>query len=77
MNLKILQKKENLDQSNSYLIQLPREEVIYMGFILESLEGWCHYTTVNKKDSVMLVEVIKDFKSSFEELLTRLELLNI
>jgi len=40
-----------------------------MGLILESLEGWCSYTTLDKKESILLIEVIKDYKSDFERLL--------
>ncbi|MBP7563600.1 MAG: DUF4911 domain-containing protein [Candidatus Cloacimonetes bacterium] len=69
MKLNLLEKKENPDQSNSYYIQIPREEVIFMGLILESLEGWCSYTTLDKKESILLIEVIKDYKSDFERLL--------
>ncbi|HOD54766.1 MAG TPA: DUF4911 domain-containing protein [Candidatus Cloacimonadota bacterium] len=69
MKLNLLEKKENPDQSNSYYIQIPREEVIFMGLILESLEGWCSYTTLDKKKSILLIEVIKDYKSDFERLL--------
>jgi len=43
-----------------------------MGLILESLEGWCSYTTLDKKESILLIEVIKDFKSDFELLLDRI-----
>jgi hypothetical protein len=69
MKLQILEKRQNPDQSETYLIQVPRENVIHFGSILESLEGWVHYTTSDKKESILTVEVIKDYRVKFAELL--------
>jgi hypothetical protein len=44
-----------------------------MGSILESLEGWCNYTTCDKVESVLFVDVAKDYIEQFEKLLTNIE----
>ena len=55
-----------------YHFQVPPKEVVYLGYILESLEGWAFYTTIDDKASIMHVEVIKDFINDFEKLLVRI-----
>lgn len=77
MKFQIQEKRKNPDQSDTYLIKLPREEVIFMGYILESLEGWVHYSTIDKKESILSVEVIKDYCSKFEELIKRIAQLEV
>lgn len=73
MKIKQVKKVVNQDQTNSYYIQVPRNEVIFMGSILESLEGWCNYTTCDKTESVLFVDVAKDYIEQFEKLLTNIE----
>ena len=48
------------------------EHVVYFGYILESLEGWAFYTTIDAQASIMHVEVIKDYIRDFEKLLSKL-----
>jgi len=64
------QTKENKDKV--YHIYVPQKEVILFGNILESLEGWVFYSTIDSKHSIMLVEVIKDYVSDFDLLLDKM-----
>ncbi|MCB5250391.1 MAG: DUF4911 domain-containing protein [Candidatus Cloacimonadales bacterium] len=73
MKINLLERKKNQDQTNSYYIQTPRKEVIFFGSILESLEGWCNYTTFDKNQSIVLVDVAKDYIDVFERLLEQIE----
>ncbi|MCK9330144.1 MAG: DUF4911 domain-containing protein [Candidatus Cloacimonetes bacterium] len=52
-----------------YHILIPPKELILFGYILESLEGWAFYTTIDTKNSILLVEVIKDYVNDFKLLI--------
>ena len=52
-----------------YQLKVPPAEMIYMGYLLESLEGWAYYTTIDIKESILHVEVIKDYVFEFEKLI--------
>ncbi len=50
-------------------IEVPREELIYLGYILESFEGWCNYTTPNKSEPFLQVDVTADYIDDFNKLI--------
>ena len=56
-----------------YNFIIPPKELILFGYILESLEGWAFYTTIDNKRSILLVEVIKDYVNDFKFLLEKLK----
>ncbi len=56
-----------------YHFIIPPKELILFGYILESLEGWAFYTTIDNKRSILLVEVIKDYVNDFKFLLEKLK----
>ena len=55
-----------------YHFYVPPPQVIYFGYILESLEGWAFYTTIDDKNSIMHIEVIRDYVDSFDMLLQKI-----
>lgn len=59
-----------------YHLYIPPKEMILFGYILESLEGWAFYTTIDSKESILLVEIIKDYVSDFEQLLNKMRTFN-
>ncbi|MCL1826873.1 MAG: DUF4911 domain-containing protein [Candidatus Cloacimonetes bacterium] len=52
-----------------YHFYVPPPQVVYFGYILESLEGWAFYTTIDDQKSIMHIEVIKDYVHDFDKLL--------
>ena len=73
MNFKIVERNNLKDGSLRILLEMPQSELIYMGFILESFEGWCIYTTPRKKEPFLQIDVPPDFSSNVEELLDYLK----
>jgi hypothetical protein len=55
-----------------YHIYVPRSGMIIFGYILESLEGWAYYTTIDVERSILYVEVMRDYVGDFGRLLERL-----
>ena len=62
---------ENTNENNDkiYHFKVPPNELILFGYVLESLEGWAYYTTIDKNNSIFHVEVIKDYVEDFIKLI--------
>lgn len=72
MNLKIIEKKELRDGVIRYQVKIPSSDFLYTGFLLESFEGVCTYTTPDKKDNIMQIDVVADQHEQFLEIFTEL-----
>jgi hypothetical protein len=69
MNITIKDKYTLPDGCTRINLEVTDKERIYLGFILESFEGWCNYTTPQKKQPVLQIDVVPDFWNAFMELL--------
>ncbi|OQX70479.1 MAG: hypothetical protein B6D62_04880 [Candidatus Cloacimonas sp. 4484_275] len=69
MNFKIISELFLEDGSKRVKILISGEELIFLGFILESLEGWCNYTTVKKNRPFLQLDIPPDFIGDVENLL--------
>ncbi len=65
MNFKI--KKEYLleDGTKRILVRIISEELLYLGYFLESFEGWCNYTTIKDKYNLLQIDVAPDYIRDF------------
>jgi hypothetical protein len=54
------------------MLDVPKEELIYIGYILESFEGLCNYTTPNKSEPFLQVDVTNDYLNDFNKLIKAL-----
>jgi len=52
-----------------YLLYVPPENMIVIGYIIEGLEGWAFHTIADKEKSILQVEVIRDFVDDFERVM--------
>lgn len=69
MDFKITSEKKLADGTKRFFIQVQNNELIYLGYFLESFEGWCNYTTPNRNEPILQVDVTPDFIDEFEKLL--------
>ncbi|MBN1326697.1 MAG: hypothetical protein JW996_01975 [Candidatus Cloacimonetes bacterium] len=69
MNFQILDRMELSDGSLRYHLYIPSSELIFVGYILESFEGWCYYTNRKDKDNLLQIEIPADYQDSVKELL--------
>ena len=69
MKFSIADRKTLNDGTHRLKIEVPREELIYLGYILESFEGWCNYTTPNKREPFLQVDVTADYINDFNKLI--------
>ncbi|MDP8269614.1 MAG: DUF4911 domain-containing protein [Candidatus Tenebribacter davisii] len=73
MKFSVVNKEILLDGTERLMLTVPREELVYLGYILESFEGWCNYTTPNKSESLLQVDVAPDYRDDFIKLINILQ----
>lgn len=61
------------DNTKRVILRVASEDLVYLGFILESFEGWCNYTTIKKKEPYLQIDISPDYIGSTEELLVYLK----
>ena len=69
MNFRLMERIALSDGSLRYNISISGAELIFLGYILESFEGWCNYTTRKDNDNLLQIDVPADYRNSVEELL--------
>ena len=69
MNLTILKESFLEDKTKRILLKIPSDELMYFGYFIEGFEGWCNYTTPDKNESVLQVDIAPDFVEEFRILL--------
>lgn len=68
MKLKIESKEILQDGVIRYQVKIPSSDFLYTGFLLESFEGVCAYTTSNKQEGILQIDVTADFAQEFTEI---------
>ena len=68
MNIQILEAIELQDGCQRLNIGVSKRELIYLGYILESFEGWCNYTTPDRSQPILQVDVAPDYVDDFGKL---------
>ncbi len=61
------------DGTKRILVHISSEELLYLGYFLESFEGWCNYTTIKDKNNLLQIDVSSDFVKDFSKLFVFLE----
>ncbi len=70
MEYQIIEDRIAPDNSHHLKINLAQCDLVLFGFIFESLEGWCSFTTIKKgKISTLAVDIAPDYyEATFEVL---------
>lgn len=77
MDFQVESKQELNDGTLRFLIKMSKDKLIKFGYILESLEGWCNYTTPEKTRPILQVDVAPDFIKDFEVVIKTLKEMDI
>lgn len=73
MNFQIIEEKRLEDKTKELIIKINSKDQIIFCFILEAWEGVFNYTTVDKKNSLIKVNIAEDFTNEANQLLTFLQ----
>lgn len=60
------------DEATELIVQTNSTDLQFLGFILESFEGYCNYTTIDKEKLLLKVTIPKDFKQDVEKIIDHL-----
>ena len=72
MKFSIADRATLTDGTKRLMLNVPKEELIYLGYILESFEGLCNYTTPKKNEPFLQVDVTHDYIDDFNKLIQAL-----
>ena len=72
MDFQVKSKQELTDGTFRFQIGMKNRQLIKFGYILESLEGWCNYTTPEKTKPILQIDVAPDFIEDFDALLKQM-----
>ncbi len=61
MNFKQIDQKKLNDGSLRILLEVETSQLMYLGYFLESLEGFCNYTTPVRKEPILQVDIVPDY----------------
>ena len=61
MNFSIKSEEFLPDGSLRILLEVRKYELMYVGYLLESFEGFCNYTTPIRKEPIFQVDIPPDF----------------
>ena len=73
MNFEIKSQTFLADNSQRIKLLISGEELVFLGFILEAMEGWCNYTTVKEKQPLLQIDIPADFIDEMHQLLDFLQ----
>jgi hypothetical protein len=73
VNFEIKEKQQLEDGTERFLIRVKKDELVYLGYFLESFEGWCNYTTPDKNQPILQVDVTQDYVKNFSDLIDALK----
>ncbi|MEA3475889.1 MAG: DUF4911 domain-containing protein [Candidatus Cloacimonadota bacterium] len=73
MQIDIVSEKILDDEATELIVQTNSTDLQFIGFILESFEGYCNYTTIDKKKMLLRIIIPKNFKQDVEEIINYLK----
>ena len=73
MNFKIKSQTFLADNSQRIKLSISGGKLVFLGFILESMEGWCNYTTVRENQPFLQIDIPADFIDEMHQLLDFLQ----
>jgi len=60
------------DGSTRYIIRVLPAQLVYFGFFIEAFEGMCLYTTPQKGQPLLQVDVVPDYLQQFQDVLAQM-----
>ncbi len=73
MQIDIVSEKILDDEATELIVQTNSTDLQFIGFILESFEGYSSYTTIDKKKMLLRIIIPKNFKQDVEEIINYLK----
>ncbi|MBN2018067.1 MAG: DUF4911 domain-containing protein [Candidatus Cloacimonetes bacterium] len=55
--------------SEEMILKIDKNNLQLLGYILETVEGMCHYTTIDKDENLLKIVYTLDFKNDIDNIL--------
>ncbi|MEA1971712.1 MAG: hypothetical protein U9N34_00200 [Candidatus Cloacimonadota bacterium] len=69
MNIEVVDEFIDVDKSTILFLKIPKKKHVYVGYILESFEGWCFHSIVNKGEPLLQLTISPDYVNNVKELI--------
>ncbi|TSA23052.1 DUF4911 domain-containing protein [bacterium] len=73
MNFEVVSRTKIEGNSEELILKTEKNNLQLLGYILETVEGMCHYTTVDKEKTLLKVVYTLDFKNDVDQILQSLK----
>jgi len=73
MDLEIVSRTKIEGNSEELVLKTEKNNLQLLGYILETVEGMCHFTTVDKEETLLKVVYTLDFKEDVDRILQLLK----
>lgn len=73
MDFEIVSRTKVEGNSEELILKTEKNNLQLLGYVLETIEGMCHYTTVDKEETLLKVVYTLDFKNDVDKILQSLK----
>lgn len=73
MDFEIVSRTKIEGNSEELVLKTEKNNLQLLGYILETVEGMCHYTTIDKEETLLKVVYTLDFKEDVARILQSLK----
>ncbi len=73
MNFEVVSRTKIEGNSEELILKTEKNNLQLLSYILETVEGMCHYTTVVKEKTLLKVVYTLDFKNDVDQILQSLK----
>ena len=69
MDIEVVSITKIQGNSEELVLKTEKKNLQLLGYILETVEGMCHYTTVDKEETLLKLVYTLDFKDDIDRIL--------
>jgi len=69
MDINLISEEILPDNTSRIILKIEAKDLFYFGYIIESFEGWCNYTTIKKNEPFLQLDITPEYLNSVKELL--------
>ena len=69
MEFSVVDEEILADGCSRIYLRIPPANQVYLGYILESFEGWCFHSIVKKNEPLLKIDISPDYVANVKELL--------
>lgn len=72
MKIEEISRRDLDSHSEELIVQVDKNDLQLLGYVLETIEGMCYYSTIDKDNSQVKITYTMDYKSDVEKILQSL-----